>query len=47
MEARSQTTQLRRCCATILILGLGLALSGCVVVPARPGFCYFHPYRCR
>jgi hypothetical protein len=33
--------------ATVLIIGIGITLSGCVVVPARPGFCYYHPYRCR
>lgn len=30
-----------------LVIGLGVALSGCVVVPGRPGWCYWHPYRCR
>lgn len=38
----------RRLCAVGLLVLLGSALSGCVVVPVRPGgWCYWHPYRCR
>ncbi len=39
----------KRLVATMLVLGIGVVLSGCVVVPGRgrPGWCYWHPYRCR
>ncbi len=47
MAAHPRTRHWHRNGATLLILSLGLALSGCVVVPVHPGFCYFHPYRCR
>ncbi len=36
-----------RVTATLLLLALALPLSGCVVYPARPGWCYYHPYKCR
>jgi hypothetical protein len=41
--------RLRRLGAALLIVGLGVSLSGCVVYPGRPGggWCYWHPYRCR
>jgi hypothetical protein len=33
----------------VLLIGLALTLSGCVVapVPGGGGWCYWHPYRCR
>ena len=40
--------RLRRLMAALMIAGIGISLSGCVVYPARPGgWCYWHPYRCR
>lgn len=36
-----------RLTTTALLVGLGSALAGCVVAPLRPGWCYYHPYRCR
>ncbi|MDD2859920.1 MAG: hypothetical protein PHI71_02475 [Acidiphilium sp.] len=41
--------RIRKLGAALLILGLGISLSGCVVYPVRPGggWCYWHPYRCR
>jgi hypothetical protein len=40
---------MRRTIATLVLLATGLAVSGCVVEPARPGpgYCYYHPYQCR
>jgi len=33
---------------TALLVGMSLALSGCVVAPGPGGgWCYYHPYRCR
>jgi hypothetical protein len=42
-------SRLRRIGAAVLVIGLGISLSGCVVYPVRPGggWCYWHPYRCR
>jgi hypothetical protein len=41
-------SRFRRICAAGMLVALGAALSGCVVVPVRPGgWCYWHPYRCR
>lgn len=37
----------RRLSAACLLLALGASLSGCIVAPAGPGWCYYHPYRCR
>ncbi len=34
-----------RVITTILLLGLAVPLSGCVVAPGG-GWCYWHPYRC-
>jgi hypothetical protein len=31
---------------TALLVGMALAMSGCVVAPAPGGWCYYHPYRC-
>lgn len=31
------------CC----LLAASLSLSGCVYPPPGPGWCYYHPYRCR
>jgi hypothetical protein len=29
----------------LVLIGLGISLSGCIIVtPARPGYCYYHPY---
>ncbi|MHB1305275.1 MAG: hypothetical protein ACYCZB_17730 [Acidiphilium sp.] len=40
--------RLRRIAAAFMVVGLGISLSGCVVVPGRSGgWCYWHPYRCR
>lgn len=36
----------RAAAAVIALSVLAGALSACVVVPARPGYCYWHPYRC-
>ena len=36
-----------RLTATLLLLALALPLSGCIIAPARPGWCYYHPYKCR
>ena len=36
-----------RLTATLLLLALTVPLSGCIIAPARPGWCYYHPYRCR
>ena len=34
--------------ATITLLALSIPLAGCVVAgPPGPGWCYYHPYRCR
>lgn len=38
---------LKRACALVLLLLTPLALGGCIVVQhPRPGYCYYHPYRC-
>lgn len=39
----------RRAVAALLLAGLAGGLAGCVVYPGRPhpGWCYWHPYRCR
>jgi hypothetical protein len=29
-----------------LLVGMALALSGCIVEPGPGGWCYYHPYRC-
>jgi len=41
--------KMSRAIATVLLLALAIPLSGCVVEgPGRgPGYCYYHPYRCR
>ena len=31
---------------TAFLFGMALVLSGCVVEPGPPGWCYYHPYRC-
>ncbi len=37
-----------RAIATITLLALSIPLAGCVVeAPRGPGWCYYHPYRCR
>jgi len=38
---------MKRLIACVLALGLALPATGCVAYPARPGWCYHHPYRCR
>jgi len=30
----------------VILVGMALALSGCIVEPGPPGWCYYHPYRC-
>lgn len=35
-----------RVTATLLLLALALPLAGCVVYPAHPSWCYYHPYKC-
>jgi hypothetical protein len=30
--------------AIMVLFGLGVSLSGCVVVTPRPSYCYYHPY---
>jgi hypothetical protein len=30
--------------AIMVLVGLGVSLSGCVVVTPRPSYCYYHPY---
>jgi len=30
----------------LMALALAVPLSGCIIAPARPGYCYWHPYRC-
>jgi hypothetical protein len=30
----------------VSLFALAVMLSGCVVEPAYPGFCYYHPHRC-
>lgn len=37
----------RRLSAACLLLALGTSLSGCIVAPGGPGWCYYHPWRCR
>ena len=37
-----------RAVATIMLLTFAIPLAGCVVEgPGRPGWCAYHPYRCR
>ncbi len=39
---------MKRAIATLLLLAFAFPLTGCVVEgPGRPGWCYYHPYRCR
>ena len=41
---------MRRAIATILLLAVAMPLTGCVVAGpgyGRPGWCAYHPYRCR
>lgn len=40
---------MRRIAVLCLLGGLGLQLGGCIVAPigGGPGWCYYHPYRCR
>ncbi len=34
--------------AAILLAAFSLSLTGCIVEgPGRPGWCYYHPYRCQ
>lgn len=49
MTRSVKRSRLRRIGAAVLVIGLGISLSGCVVYPVRPGggWCYWHPYRCR
>lgn len=40
----------RRAIVVMLLLGVALPLSGCIVEGGgggRPGWCYWHPERCR
>lgn len=38
----------RKLAVAIILAGVGLSLSGCVIAPVGPGgWCYYHPYRCR
>jgi len=38
---------MRRVLATLILLAVAIPLSGCIVEgPGRPGWCYYHPYRC-
>jgi hypothetical protein len=38
--------RMMRFVALLTLLALALPLGGCVVVAPRPGYCYWHPYRC-
>ena len=31
---------------TAFLVGIALVLSGCVIEPRAPGWCFYHPYRC-
>lgn len=51
-EAGSSRGQVRACwvarlAATALLIIIGGSLTGCVLAPVGPGWCYYHPYRCR
>jgi len=37
---------MRRLIAPLILLGLAVCLSGCVVEGRGPGWCYYHPHRC-
>ncbi|MBW4022509.1 MAG: hypothetical protein HIU92_05100 [Proteobacteria bacterium] len=30
--------------AMMVLVGLGVSLSGCIIVTPRPSYCYYHPY---
>jgi hypothetical protein len=48
MKAMTRSTIVRRIGAACMLAVLGASLSGCIVAPIRgPGWCYYHPYRCR
>ena len=39
---------MKRFLILLVLFGLGLPLAGCVVEgPGHPGWCYWHPRRCR
>lgn len=43
---------MRRLIATLLLLGIAVGTTACVVEEPGPGpyharWCYYHPYRCR
>lgn len=40
---------MKRVVMLLSLLAVAIPLAGCVVTtyPARPGWCYWHPYRCR
>lgn len=42
---------MKRAIATLVLLATLVPLAGCIVAPYpgyyRPGWCYYHPYRCR
>ena len=47
---------MKKALLALALLGTAMSLSGCIVAPygygygyghARPGWCYYHPYRCR
>ena len=42
-----ETVSMIRVMAAILLLAAAFPLASCVVYPARPGWCYYHPHRCR
>jgi hypothetical protein len=41
--------QMRRLITLILLAGITVTVTGCIVEPGRPGggWCWWHPYRCR
>jgi hypothetical protein len=38
---------MRRLATIATVVGMSVALSGCVIAPWHPGYCYYHPHRCR
>lgn len=44
---------MKKALLALLLLATSMTVSGCIVAPygygyghARPGYCYYHPYRC-
>jgi hypothetical protein len=37
---------MRRCLSLLGMFAVVMLLSGCIVEPAYPDWCYYHPHRC-